>query len=247
MGRHSHGEAGPRTGPRAALVLLAAGSGTRVGADTNKVLLPLAGRRVLTWSLTWTEALPWCVRTVLVLREQDHEAVRAVLAREAGHRQVDLVTGGASRHESEHSALRLLAPQIRSGEVDVVVVHDAARPLTGPTMFTEVARVALEQGGALPVLEQRGLVPTSHGTGPEQDRLVTVQTPQAFRADDLLQAYEAAAADGFTGTDTAACMERYSDIVVRGLPGAATNIKVTFPEDLVLAERILAMNRYEMP
>jgi 2-C-methyl-D-erythritol 4-phosphate cytidylyltransferase len=80
-----------------------------------------------------------------------------------------------------------------------------------------------------------------------EDRLVTVQTPQAFRAGPLLDAYEAAAAEGFTGTDTAACMERYSATAVRGLPGQATNIKVTFPEDLFLAERILAMNHYRMP
>lgn len=228
-------------------MLLAAGNGTRVGADTNKVLLPLAGRRVLTWSLTWTDGLAWCVRTVVVLREQDHGAVRAALAREAGGRQVELVSGGTSRHGSELNALRLLAPQIRAGEIDVVVVHDAARPLAGPRMFEEVAQAAHVLGGALPVLPQRGLVAADADVPLGEDRLVTVQTPQAFRALPLLEAYEAAAAEDFTGTDTAACMERFSRTVVRGLPGAATNIKVTFPEDLFLAERILAMNHYRMP
>jgi 2-C-methyl-D-erythritol 4-phosphate cytidylyltransferase len=247
VSRRSRGATGRPRGPRAALVLLAAGSGSRVGADTNKVLLPLAGRRVLTWSLTWTDDLPWCVRTVVVLREQDHDAVRSALAREAGGRAVDVVTGGSSRHESELNALRLLAPQIRSGDVDVVVIHDAARPLTGPRMFDEVARAAHLLGGALPVLPQHGLVGADSEVVVGSDRLVTVQTPQAFRALPLLEAYESAAAEGFTGTDTAACMERYSDTAVRGLPGAATNIKVTFPEDLFLAERILAMNHYEMP
>lgn len=228
-------------------MLLAAGSGSRVGADTNKVLLPLSGRRVLTWSLTWTEEAPWCVRTVVVLREQDQEAVRTVLAREVAGREVDVVCGGASRHESEWHALRLLAPQIRSGQIDVVVVHDAARPLTGPRMFDEVVRAAHLLGGALPVLPQHGLVGADRHDVVGDRRLVTVQTPQAFRAAPLLQAYEEAAQEGFTGTDTAACMERYSGVAVRGLPGAATNIKVTFPEDLFLAERILAMSHWRMP
>ena len=228
-------------------MLLAAGNGTRVGSDTNKVLLPLAGRRVLNWSLTWTGELAWCVRTVVVLREQDHDAVQSALRREAGGRSVELVAGGASRHGSELNALRLLAPQIRSGQIDVVVVHDAARPLTGPRMFDEVTQAAHILGGALPVLTQDGLVAADADVTVGHDRLVTVQTPQAFRALPLLQAYEAAAAENFTGTDTAACMERYSRTVVRGLPGAATNIKVTFPEDLFLAESILAMNSYRMP
>ena len=236
------GEPGRTAGPRAALVLLAAGSGTRVGAGSNKVLLPLAGRRVLTWSLTWTEGAPWCAGTVVVVRGQDEQAVRAALAEEAPGRAVEVVVGGATRHESEDRALRLLAPRIRSGELDVVVVHDAARPLTGPGMFVDVVRTAHLLGGALPVLRQDGIVGAARSAG-AQGGLVSVQTPQAFRAVALLDAYEAAAAAGFRGTDTAACMERFSTTPVRGIPGAATNIKVTFPEDLLLAERILARGR----
>jgi 2-C-methyl-D-erythritol 4-phosphate cytidylyltransferase len=67
-----------------------------------------------------------------------------------------------------------------------------------------------------------------------------VQTPQAFRALPLLEAYERARRDGFVGTDTASCVERYTDIAVRCVPGDARNIKITFPEDLLLAERLLA-------
>lgn len=227
-------------------MLLAAGSGSRLGAATNKVLLPLAGRRVLTWSLTWTQDAAWCVSTVVVIREQDEAAARAAVAREAPRRAVDVVVGGASRHESEDRALQLLAPRIHAGDIDVVVMHDAARPLTGPGMFAEVVHAAHVLGGALPVLRQHGIVGAQRGTAVTTERLVTVQTPQAFRARELLDAYEHAAEVGFRGTDTAACIERFSDTTVRGLPGAATNIKVTFPEDLFLAERILAMNHWRM-
>ena len=70
--------------------------------------------------------------------------------------------------------------------------------------------------------------------------LVAVQTPQAFRAGALLDAYRRAHADGFVGTDTAACLERYAEVTVVGVPSTAVNLKVTFPEDLDLAERLLS-------
>ncbi len=67
-----------------------------------------------------------------------------------------------------------------------------------------------------------------------------MQTPQAFRAGPLLGAYAAADRDGFVGTDTASCIEHYTDLPVHCVPGDARNIKITFPEDLALAERLLA-------
>ena len=73
--------------------------------------------------------------------------------------------------------------------------------------------------------------------------LVGVQTPQVFRAGPLLQAYESAAADGFTGTDTAGCVTTYTDLPVHGVPAPATNLKITFIEDLAVAERLLDHDR----
>jgi 2-C-methyl-D-erythritol 4-phosphate cytidylyltransferase len=236
----------PGRAARAALVLLAAGSGTRVGADTNKVLLPLAGRRVLTWSLTWTGGLATVVDTVVVIRPSDRDRVVEALSREAPGRPVRVVTGGPTRHSSELAALTALSPQIEAGAVDVVVVHDAARPLAGRRLFADVIDAAHVLGGALPVLPQPGLLPVNGGAPPVES-LVTVQTPQAFRALPLLEAYRAAAREGFDGTDTAVCIQRFGGLPVRGLPGTADNIKITFPEDLFLAERILAAHQWHMP
>jgi 2-C-methyl-D-erythritol 4-phosphate cytidylyltransferase len=70
-----------------------------------------------------------------------------------------------------------------------------------------------------------------------------VQTPQAFRARELLAAYRQAAVDGFVGTDTAACLERYTDLAVVGVPSSPTNLKITFPEDVTLAEALLSRSR----
>jgi 2-C-methyl-D-erythritol 4-phosphate cytidylyltransferase len=77
--------------------------------------------------------------------------------------------------------------------------------------------------------------------------LARVQTPQAFRATDLLAAYAAAARDGYRGTDTASSMEAYAGVRVRVIPGSRQNLKITYPHDLALAERLLAAHDYRLP
>jgi 2-C-methyl-D-erythritol 4-phosphate cytidylyltransferase len=228
------------------LVVLAAGEGSRVGHDTNKVLLPLAGRRVFTWSIRWAHSLAQVARVVLVIRESDRELVMRSLERELPEVEVTVVVGGDTRHESEWSALQALTPDIESGRTDVVVIHDAARPLAGAQVFRDVIDAAAVYGGALPVRDQPALTTLDHAAEPEERRTVAVQTPQAFRAGPLLRAYTRASADGFVGTDTASCIERYTDVAVRCVPGDAGNIKITFPEDLFLAERLLAKAHWDL-
>jgi len=234
------------SGPRAALVMLAAGEGRRVGHDTNKVLLPLAGRRVFTWAVRWATTLPHVSHVVLVIRDGDQDSVRSALARELPDTAVTVVTGGASRHESEWKALCALRPAIEGGETDVVVIHDAARPLASAELFRDVIAAAERYGGALPVTEQPALAPLHDGGAQVTDRTVAVQTPQAFRAEPLLAAYTAAEREGFVGTDTASCVERYTDVPVHCVTGDARNIKITFPEDLFLAERLLAKADWDL-
>ncbi|WP_307861919.1 IspD/TarI family cytidylyltransferase [Nocardioides sp. SYSU D00065] len=231
---------------RAAVVMLAAGEGRRSGHHTNKVLLPLAGRGVFTWSIESARRLPAVTQTVLVIREEDREAVMSMLEREVGPPDVTVVVGGDSRHSSEWQALQALAPAIEAGEVDVVVIHDAARPLAVTTMFASVIEAALEHGGAIPVRDQAHLASLTEDGEQPPDRVVAVQTPQAFRAGPVLEAYRLAEADGFVGTDTASCMERYTDVPVLCVPGDAGNIKITFPEDLFLAERLLAKTDWDL-
>lgn len=223
-----------------AVVILAAGSGRRVGAGQNKVLLPLDGVPVLVHSVrTALDLDP--ARTVVVVRPEDREEVGAALAPHLGDRDVWLVDGGAERHDSEARALDALAPEVAAGAVTVVALHDAARPLAGAGLFRAVAAVAAEHGGAVPGVPA-GALSRTDGSLADAD-LVAVQTPQAFRAPELLAAYAAAAADGFTGTDTAACWERYTDLPVRAVAGEVTNVKVTFPEDLALAAELLRPTR----
>lgn len=220
-----------------AVVVLAAGSGTRVGADRNKVLLPLRGRPVLAWSVRAAAAVPGLARLVVVVRPGERHDVAAALAPHlpSGGPEVHLVEGGATRHASEAAALRVLAEDVAAGRLDVVAVHDGARPLAAPALFTAVAEAARRHGGAVPGVPTAGLL------GPDGPTAgLAVQTPQAFRAPDLLAAFDAAAAAGVEGTDTAATLERFAPhVALHAVAGSARNLKVTFPEDLALAERLL--------
>jgi len=221
--------------PTAAAVVLAGGSGTRLGAEANKVYLPLVGRPLLSWSLEAFARAPAVGRLVLVARPADRglagEAARAV------DRPVEIVDGGATRHDSEWAALRLLAPAIRAAELDVVAIHDGARPVVSQRLIADAVAATREHGAAVPGVSLTGVA--RHDLTPVPGTLVRVQTPQGFRADLLLAAHEQADADCFAGTDTAACVERYAGVPVHCIPGDPRNMKVTYRPDLALAERLV--------
>lgn len=224
----------------AAVVILAAGSGSRVGAGVNKVLLPLLDRPVLAWSVTAALSLEDVGRVLVVCRAGEEDAVAEAIGPHLGEGEVGIVAGGATRHASEWAALRALRREIESGSLDVVAIHDGARPLAPTRLYAEVIDAARSRGGALPVVRLTDVV-AADGAAPAGG-LVGVQTPQAFRAAALLAAYTAADADGFEGTDTAATVERYGDPddgQVVAVPSSARNLKVTFPEDVTLAARLL--------
>ncbi|KAA1427413.1 IspD/TarI family cytidylyltransferase [Nocardioides antri] len=223
----------------AAVVILAAGSGSRVGAEVNKVLLPLDGLPVLAHSVRTVLTVPGLDPVVVVCRPGEESEVGTALTPHLGARDVLLVPGGTTRHGSEQAALAVLTPRIEQGEVDVVVIHDGARALAPAGLFEQVVDTAREAGGAVPTVELAGLLTRDPTAAPPRGRLVGVQTPQAFRAAPLLDAYRAAARDGFDGTDTAACLERYQpELAIRAVPAGPANLKVTYPEDLEAASRL---------
>lgn len=219
-----------------AVVILAAGSGSRVGAEVNKVLLPLRDAPMLAWSVRTALALHDVRRLVLVVRPEERSAVEEAVAPHLGDREVLVVDGGATRHASEWAALQILAADIVSGDVDVVAVHDGARPLAGTDLWRAVIDAARAIGGAVPVVPVTQLLHTD--LRPVTGEVGAVQTPQAFRAPELLAAYRAAAREGFQGTDTAGCVAAFADIAVAAVPSSSLNLKVTFPEDLALASEI---------
>lgn len=228
--------------------MLAGGSGTRVGAGRNKVYLPIAGRSVIAWSVDALAGVPGVGPVVLVVREQDRPLAEHALAHEVAHgAEVEIVVGGATRQGSELAGLRALAGRIGSGGVDVVLVHDGARPLVTGELVARVLAVARATGGAVPGLPRADLATAGEGgtlVAPAPDGLVAVQTPQAFRAVPLLASYERADREGFDGTDTASCVARFApEVTVRAVPGDPGNVKITYGHDLPVAEGALGRRR----
>jgi len=222
--------------PTVASVVLAAGSGTRFGHNINKVWLPLNGRHIISRSLTNASASFKDARIIVVINPDDEEFARKALEADAMPASIEIVYGGASRHESEYNALQHLKPAILAGEIDIVLIHDGARPLATPELFVAIAAGAAQHGGAIPTI---ALDPREMDTV-RRETVARVQTPQGFRAQPLLDAYEKSIKEGFVGTDTAACMEKYCpEIKILAVPGDVFNFKITYPQDLTTAELLL--------
>jgi 2-C-methyl-D-erythritol 4-phosphate cytidylyltransferase len=235
--------------PATIAVVLAAGQGTRMGAAGNKVFLPLAGKPVLVHSLAVFERCAGISETLLVAHPDELTDCRALVERYQLGKVRAIIAGGATRHASEFCALNALRARIETGAVAVVLVHDAARPCVRVSDVTRLLRDARRVGGALlatPALPDECLVIAAEdGMVTEwlaPQHLARAQTPQAFAALPLLAAYDAAAGDGFAGTDTAATYARAGHPVVV-TPGSATNLKITTPGDLARAERALRARR----
>lgn len=229
--------------PFRAAVLLAAGSGTRLGANTNKVWLELGDRELAVWSFVWLQKTQLFDRYIAVVHPDEIEFAESVFKKHLSF-DVEVIAGGSTRHESETKALLHLEDSILGGKCEMVLIHDAARPLTSPQLITELVNSATEFGGAIPYLETKKLVSDVDNIG---NKLVRAQTPQVFQAKPLLDAYKLAKENNFQGTDTASCLEVYnSDLKVKAILGSAQNFKVTFAQDLVMARHILNSKDFDI-
>jgi 2-C-methyl-D-erythritol 4-phosphate cytidylyltransferase len=218
-----------------AALVLGAGRGERLGTDAPKSFVPLLGRPILVHALEALAACPELDRLVPVVAAADLarlEPWRAELA--AIPRLAPAVTGGAERQDSVRAGLRALP-----GDVAYVAVHDAARPLVRPADVARVIGVARESGAALLAVRARDTIKRVRGDRvletPPRDECWAAQTPQVFRRDWLEEALAKAEADGFLGTDDAQLVERLG-LPVRVVEGDPGNLKITFPEDVALAE-----------
>jgi len=217
-------------------IIVAAGQGVRMGAGRPKAYLELEGRTLLERSLSPFLSHPRVERVVAATPDPDE--TRRILGGAAG--RAVLVRGGATRQESVLCALRA-AP---SGAEEVILVHDAARPLVSRELIDAVLVAAERDGAAVPGLVPPDTVKQADGTGGiaatlDRDRLRLAQTPQGFRGDLLREAYARAERDGFQGTDDASVVERTGRKVTL-VEGSPRNIKITTAVDLALAQAILA-------
>ena len=219
-----------------AIVLLAAGSGSRFGNATNKVWLPLVGQTVICRTIKNAHTAFPDAPIILVINPDDEALAKKVIESEVPEIKMEIIYGGATRHSSEYQALLHLEPDIAAGNIEVVLIHDGARPLASPDLYRKIAEVAFEKGGAIPTTTiNPAEIDISHET-----QIVRVQTPQGFRAKEVLQAYELAELDGFVGTDTGACVEKYfPEIKAVAVEAEVANLKITYAEDLKVAQALL--------
>jgi 2-C-methyl-D-erythritol 4-phosphate cytidylyltransferase len=223
---------------RAGVVVAAAGAGLRMGTGvTRKQYLELAGSPVLLRSLAAFLAHPSCRWVVAVLPPEDAADPPLSLPGD-----VALVPGGTTRSESVRAGLAALP-----AEADLVLVHDAARPLVTRAVVDRVLDAAALGSGAVPAVPVTDTLKRVRDDGlvvetVDRSALWAAQTPQGFPRRMLLHAYDAALREGWVATDDAALVERSGGRVVV-VVGDPHNIKITRPEDLLLAETILASRR----
>jgi 2-C-methyl-D-erythritol 4-phosphate cytidylyltransferase len=211
----------------AVAIVVAAGSGERLGAGRPKALVVCAGRTLLDWSLGAVRAAG--IAHVIV-------ALPPGIAAPAG---TEGVAGGATRSASVRNALAA------AGDADAVVIHDAARPLVDPALFGATL-AALD--GADAAVAAAGVTDTVKEAGPDhrvertldRSRLWAIQTPQAFRRAVLERALDVPDDVLAAATDDAWLVERAGG-TVRVVPSSPRNFKVTTPHDLRLAELLLAL------
>jgi 2-C-methyl-D-erythritol 4-phosphate cytidylyltransferase len=217
-------------------ILVAAGRGQRMGADRPKAFVSLGGQPILLRSALAFEAAPSVGGVVGVVPAGDLDVARELLAPVS--KLVAVVPGGDRRQDSVLRGLKALP----DGFGDVVLVHDAARPLVEVDLIESVVRAAQEDGAALPVLPLADTIKRVRDGRVEEtlDRaeLGAAQTPQGFRLEVLVSAYEAAFRDRVTVTDEAMAVERVGR-PVRAVAGVPRNRKITTPEDLAWAESLL--------
>lgn len=226
----------------AAAIIVAGGEATRMGARINKVFMEIDGRSILERSLQLFESTPAVDQVVLVARAADLARCEPLRGRFAKLSKV--VPGGDLRHRSEFAGLRALAAHIDAGGVDTVLVHDAVRPFASAVLVERLLAGVIQRIGCIPGLaagRTTALVADGWIAGYPRN-LWTVQTPQAFQATWLLEAHNKAARQGFIGTDTASVVE-WAGGEVAVIQGEPDNIKITTPDDLARAERIVASRR----
>lgn len=218
------------------VVIVAAGSGSRLGADRPKAFVTVGGATLLEHSLdTVLAAGADCVAVVVPEDLVDEATEIADLVCGCGCAEITVVPGGAERTDSVRAGLAAIDPGC-----DILLVHDAARCLTPAAVFERViAAVASGAAGAVPGIPVVDTVKTIDARGvitgtPDRSLLRAIQTPQGFAAGVLREAYRS----GVNATDDAALVELLGhDVVV--VDGDALAFKVTAPEDLERAERVV--------
>jgi 2-C-methyl-D-erythritol 4-phosphate cytidylyltransferase len=242
---------------RMVAVVLGGGVGQRLGAELPKQLLRLGGQTLVERCVAAFDQAPGVDEILVVMARGYTDQVRAMLA-DGGYRKVtDVIEGGATRPDSTRVALAAIEGGLAGDEQAAdqpavpradcgVLLHDAARPLVDQQIIADcVASLGVHDAAGVAVPTADTIVITENGvmhSVPRRETLFRCQTPQCFRLPVIARAHELAAADpDFAPTDDCGVVLRYlPGVDVHIVPGSERNIKITYPQDLVVAEALLA-------
>jgi 2-C-methyl-D-erythritol 4-phosphate cytidylyltransferase len=233
---------------RIAAILPAAGMGTRMGADTPKQFLDLEGVPLVIFTLRRLASCSSITEFLIATRFEEVPVLAERAAQENIGRPVRVVRGGGNRQESVANALAEV-----DGATEIVLVHDAVRPMVTREQIERVIAEARARGASIlgiPAIDtvkevKRASLPEDvaliTATVP-RERIVLAQTPQAFAYSLLREAFAKATQDGYTGSDEASLVERLGH-AVHVVLGSESNIKITRPADMELARFYLQQER----
>lgn len=233
------------TKPRVFVIIVAAGSGSRFGADVPKQFVDLAGRPVLMHTIdAFRRAMSDA--EILLMLSSDGKEFWQTLCESRGYESPRVATGGNSRTETVMKALNELRRR-SIADSDVVMIHDGARPLVSALMLNLLYEaVALEGNNAVvPAYAPTDSLEKIDASGVpipvDRSNYLCVQTPQTFRASTIYSAYAALADAGVKGiSDDVSVAHTYGGASIHAVPGDRNNIKITYSADISLAEVLMA-------
>ena len=228
---------------KATAIITAAGKGTRMNSDINKQYIDIAGIPVLARTIAAFENCDAIADIIVVVNEDDLQYCRLNIIEQYNFSKVKaLISGGFERQNSVYKGL-CAAEESRK----IVLIHDGARPFVSKKNIIDCILAAKEFGACgigvklkdtIKICDQNGFVHTT----PDRSSLWSIQTPQAFTYDIIMNAHKAAIQGGYIGTDDLVLVERQG-IQVKIIEGSYQNIKITTPEDLIIGESIARSNK----
>ena len=221
------------------LLIPAAGSGKRMGANRNKLLLQVRSKPLIAWTLLAAEAASSISWIGIVSQPPDWDDFKSIIADLKLKKTIALIPGGATRQESVYNGLQALP--INAGQV---LIHDGARCLVTPNLFDACSDAILHCSGLIAAIPVKDTIKVVDDNGiitstPERKQLWAAQTPQGFDVNLLKHCHAEGVRQGWEVTDDAALFEKCG-LEVRIVPGEETNLKITTPQDLAIAEFILS-------
>lgn len=228
--------------PICTAVIVAAGKGKRMGTEISKQFLPLCGKEILAHTVEKFEKAENIRDIILVTGEDSLQDVQDMTQEYGWEKIRSIVAGGKERQDSVWNGLQEV-----SADAEIVLIHDGVRPFVTEDILNLSMETAMEMGGCVAGVPAKDTIKVCNSENiavdtPDRSTLWQIQTPQTFRRELIMKAYEQAKEDGFVGTDDASLAE-YSGYPVKVIMGSYRNIKITTKEDLLIGETFLKEER----